>query len=843
MATFVSPGVYTLERDFSDYAPALATSTFGVVGSASWGPLNDVTLITNENALINQFGRPLVDDTVTPNQALHPAITAGIHYLRNGSQFLMTRIGDGTEAEAAVTINDSGTQADFLSTVDLTAGVDLSTNMFASIDINNAGPITIDMSAGAVLASATTRAEILVNLQAALPSANVTIVGAAGGGGEEFIQLTTVAGGATAEIEFAAPPGNPATAAEITSGAETFNMQFLVAPQLDIDVDNSGVQNITFTFLPDVATGANSETFNFTGGGQVLSFDVILPGQTVAQPTQTVTFVVGDFVAPGAATAAEVAAAINAASIGISAADVGGVVVLTTDMRGTSAAISGIAGSAATLLGLPATGSGAAGDATDATAVTALEIEARLTAVLTGATAVASGGVVTLTSDTTGSSSEIDVQTGGGIFTTGVTVGLDIAASLDATLVVFGVSPVTTVNGTGPFATVDVTALFTGTRGNDVTIGIEAGTTTGTANYVVNVDGFEVERFNNTLLADLATITSELVVFADNGASVEPPAAGSFPLVGGDDGATSLSASDYIGASFPGNIKTGLQLYANAETLDVNIMAVPGVSDGAVINAMDSICTDRGDCIFIADPPPGLDVEGVTDWHNGTGAYNGLHAAFNTSYGCTYWAWITWLDNYNSTNILEPPSGFLAGIMAFTDSTSESWFAPAGITRARVLEALAIEHSPDQGERDFLYSGGNAVNPIVLHRSFGIYVKGQRTLQRAPTSLDRINVRRLMLILRKTVATAIVRLEFEPNDRTTRNRFINIVTPFLESVVVRRGVEDFRVIMDESTNPPDVVNRNELRGKILIKPVKTAEIIVVEFALLAAGASFTESLQ
>ena len=98
-------------------------------------------------------------------------------------------------------------------------------------------------------------------------------------------------------------------------------------------------------------------------------------------------------------------------------------------------------------------------------------------------------------------------------------------------------------------------------------------------------------------------------------------------------------------------------------------------------------------------------------------------------------------------------------------------------------------------------------------------------------------------MLRKVVATAIVRLEFEPNDRTSRNRFVNIVTPFMESVVARRGVEDFRVIMDESTNPPDVVNRNEMRGKILIKPVKSAEIIVVEFTLLAAGASFAEALQ
>jgi hypothetical protein len=837
--TFVSPGVYTLELDFSDYAPALATSIFGVVGTASWGPLNDVTLITNENALINRFGRPLLNDIVTPPRALHPAVTAGIHYLRSGSQFLMTRIGDGTEDKADVSINDAGTPADFTSLADLAGGVDLSTNKFVSIAINNAGPVTIDLSVGAVVPAATTRAEILSNLQAALSSSVVTIVNATGVLSEEFLRLTTVAGGTTAEIEFQSPPGNAATSAEIDSGPEPFNMQFLATPQLSIDVDNGGIQNVTFAFNPAVVTGTNTETFNFSAGGEMLLFTVILPGQTVALPTQTVTFQTADFAVPAAGTAAEVAAVINSQAIGLSAADVAGVVVLTSDKKGTGASIASVSGSAATILGLPASASGS-GDAADATAVTAVEVAAVLTTDITGATATSSSGVVTLTSNTTGTTSELDVSVGGGIFAVAVTNGLNLSPALDATFTVFGVAPVTTVNGTGPFVTVTVVAIYEGTRGNDITIGIEAGTVSGASNYIVNLDGFEVERFNNLLLTDLETTVSDFVVFADAITSSAQPAPGAFPLLGGLDGVTSLTASDYIGVTSP--VKTGLQLYSNAETLDVNILAVPGVSDGAVILELDSICQGRGDCLFIADPPPGLDVEGVVDWHNGTGAYTGSHPAFNTSYGCTYWSWMTWLDNYNATNILEPPSGFLAAIMAYTDNTSEPWFAPAGITRARVVEALAVEASPDQGERDFMYSGGNAVNPIVLHRSFGIYVKGQRTLQRAPTALDRINVRRLLLVLRKVIATAIVRLEFEPNDRTTRQRFVNIVTPFMESVVVRRGVEDFRVIMDESTNTPDVINRNEMRGKILIKPVKSAEIIVVEFTLLATGASFAESL-
>jgi len=842
--TFVSPGVYVLERDFSDYAPALSTAIFGVVGGATWGPMDDLTPITNENALINEFGAPTIDDTVTPNKSGTPMITAGIHYLRNGNTLQVIRVGDGTEAKASVTIPDSGTPATFTSTPDLIAGVDLSTNKFVSIDVNNAGPVTIDLSAGAALPTAVTRAEIIANLQAALPAADITVTPTNGGGGEWWVTLTTVAGGATAEIEFQEPPGNAATAAEVDSGMETWNLQFLTAPQITLDIDNGGNQDFSFVFNPDTVTGLNAETFDFSLGTETLTFDVILPGQTVALDTQTVTFVPGDFTTPALATAAEVAALINDRAIGISAADVGGVVVLSTDKKGTGAALTGVGGSAATILGLPAAGAGGTGDAADGTMVTAAEVAAKLTATIVGATATDSAGVVTVTSATTGAASEVDVVLGGGVFALGVTNGLDVAPPLDATLTVFGVNvtspnPPFTVNGTGPFDTVDVEALHNGTLGNRLTVLVETGVIAGTKTYVVALDGFEVERFPNAVQADLAGLESEYVVFADNLTSSDPPANGTYPLLGGLNGISGLSAGDYIGQSLPGGTKTGLQILGNAEITDVNIIAIPGVSDGAVVAAMDTLCQSRGDCMFLADPPSDLDVEGVIDWHNGVGY---PHAAFNTSYGATYWSWMTWYDNYNQQNILEPPSGFLAAIMAFTDQTAEPWFAPAGLTRGRIPEALGVELSPDQGQRDLLYANGNAVNPIVDSISFGVYVRGQRTLQRSPTALDRVNVRRLLLVLRKVVATAIARLEFEPNDETTRDRFINLVTPFLDSVVSRRGIEAFTVICDDTTNPPVVVNRNELRGKILLKPVKVAEIIVVEFTLLPSGATFAESL-
>lgn len=839
---FVSPGVYVLERDLSDYAPALATSIFGVVGAASWGPVNELSLITNENKLINDFGKPALSGSSPDYTARYPAVTSGIHYLRNGSQFFMIRVVDGNEVKATVDIPDDGTEAEFTSSADLTGGVDLSTNKYAYIDVNNAGPVLVDLAAGAALATAVTRTEILANLTTALGSV-MTSVAEAGGGGEEYMKLTTLASGATAEIEFQTPPGNAATSATVDSVAEPYNMQFLASPQLTMEFDDLGPQNVSFTFGAATAAGTNTETFNFSAGGETLSFDVILPGDTTAIGTQTVTFQTGMFAAPAAATAAEVAAAINASGvIGISALENTGAVDLVSDKRGTGASIASITGTAATILGIPASASGS-GDAADATVVTAAEVAGKITALppAGSATAVAASGVVTLTSGSTGSTSEIDITLGNGIFSTGVTNGLDASPPLDATLTVFGVAPTNTTNGTGPFATVDATALYHGTRGNDVSIQIEAGTTANTANYVVLVEGFETERFNNVALASVEDIESAWVVFTDLGTSTEDPTPGTYPLVGGNSGDASLDAADYIGQAV-GNTVTGLQLLADSETVDVNIIAVPGVDDGAVIAAMDTLCQGRGDCMFLADPPLGEDVEGVVDWHNGEGAYDGLHTAFNTSYGATWWSWIRWYDNYSQANVWVPPSGFLAGIMAYTDNTTETWFAPAGLNRGRIPEGLSVEHSPDQGQRDFMYSGGNAVNPIVDSTTFGIYVKGQRTLQRTSTALDRINVRRLMLYLRKVVATSIVRLEFEQNDSNTWQRFKSIVNPIMASVRARRGVEDYRIIMDETTNTPDVINRNEMRGRILLKPTKVAEIIVVEFTLLPSGATFAESI-
>jgi phage tail sheath protein FI len=253
------------------------------------------------------------------------------------------------------------------------------------------------------------------------------------------------------------------------------------------------------------------------------------------------------------------------------------------------------------------------------------------------------------------------------------------------------------------------------------------------------------------------------------------------------------------------------------------------------------ICEARHDCMAIIDPPTGLSPSEVVDWHNGTGTFND-HAAYNSSYAATYYPWVKIYDAVAREYIFTPPSGHVLAVYAYTDYNAETWFAPAGLRRGRVISGVDVAHSCSPGEMDLLYGDGNAVNPIADFRQQGIVVWGQRTLQRSPTALDRVNVRRLLLYLRKVITTAAGYLVFEPNDPITWKSFGHLVIPYLDDVRQRRALYDFRVKCDETTNTPTVIDRNEMRAQILLKPVKAAEFIQIDFVITSTGANFDEVL-
>jgi phage tail sheath protein FI len=210
--------------------------------------------------------------------------------------------------------------------------------------------------------------------------------------------------------------------------------------------------------------------------------------------------------------------------------------------------------------------------------------------------------------------------------------------------------------------------------------------------------------------------------------------------------------------------------------------------------------------------------------------------AVDSNMAATYYPWIKTIDLNTNKLISVPPSVLLPGVFAANDRVAAEWFAPAGLNRGGLVGAVSVLNRLTQSEKDTLYEG--KVNPIVQFPGQGIVVFGQKTLQDKPSALDRINVRRLLLTVRKYIASTSRYLVFEQNTSTTRNRFLNIVNPYLESIQQRQGLYAFRVVMDESNNTPDVIDRNILRGAIYLQPTKTAEFIQIDFNILPTGASF-----
>ena len=283
---------------------------------------------------------------------------------------------------------------------------------------------------------------------------------------------------------------------------------------------------------------------------------------------------------------------------------------------------------------------------------------------------------------------------------------------------------------------------------------------------------------------------------------------------------------------------TGLFSLENPETFDFNLLLIPGNSSGSVIGQALQFAEGRGDVLFLVDPPFGLRPQQVVDWHNGM-LLSDLTSAINSSYGALYWSWLKIFDQFNGGEIFIPPSGHVASVFSRTARVAEQWFAPAGLNRGRLLTALDVEFNPTMGERDLLYGSGNAVNPIVNFAQEGVTVFGQRTLQRRASALDRVNVRMLLIFLKKNLIRLLRNFLFEPNDRILWAQVRTAVEPFLEDVMARRGLTAFKVVVDETNNTPERIDRNELWVSVFIKPTRAVEFVVLNLVILRTEASFT----
>ena len=276
--------------------------------------------------------------------------------------------------------------------------------------------------------------------------------------------------------------------------------------------------------------------------------------------------------------------------------------------------------------------------------------------------------------------------------------------------------------------------------------------------------------------------------------------------------------------------KKALDTVSNADEFDINMIVTPGVVHSlhsSITTYAKDVCEDRGDAFYV------MDLVGINDNIN---AAVQTTEGFDSNYAATYYPWVKVLDFDRNKPVWVPPSVVLPGVIAFNDRVSAEWFAPAGLNRGGLTEVIEVKTRLTQTERDDLYEA--RINPIAVFPSTGVCVWGQKTLQGRPSALDRINVRRLLIAAKKFIASATRYLVFEQNTTQTRTRFLNIVNPYLESIQQRQGLYAFRVIMDESNNTPDIIDRNILYGQLYLQPARTAEFIILDFNIQNTGAAF-----
>ena len=278
--------------------------------------------------------------------------------------------------------------------------------------------------------------------------------------------------------------------------------------------------------------------------------------------------------------------------------------------------------------------------------------------------------------------------------------------------------------------------------------------------------------------------------------------------------------------------KKAINAVSNPDEFDINLLVTPGIVHGlhskVSARAMNMV-EERGDAFYIMD---------ASIYGESIATMTSRVTTLDTNYAATYYPWVKIVDSGTSLPVWVPPSVVLPGVVAYTDQVSHEWFAPAGLNRGGLTSVVEAQTRLTHAERDDLYE--ERINPIASFPGQGVCVWGQKTLQAKPSALDRVNVRRLLIRLKKFIASSSRYLLFEQNTAGTRNRFLNIVNPFLDSVQANSGLSAFRVVMDESNNTPDVIDRNRLVGQIYIQPTRTAEFIVLDFVVLPTGATFPE---
>ena len=817
---FLSPGVKTREIDYSTYVGDISSCIVGMVGAATKGPVMEPTLVTSPSDFIDTFGEPTMLD--------YGAYCA-LEFLKQGNQLIYTRVGESTLAKAKATISaglitvaakEYGTYGDKFAVELLKGDIDEDdgvTQLYQLIiyrDDAQEEIFTVSFDSD--------REDWIENVES---------------------YWVTVEYNYDQEIEpyIESFPGfmmddNNNWHRAFPAGSDTLDT---LAFETNVPVASTKLSVISDSrsqggFAPGDQVGipvVDGTSFTITGLGiDFPDTNVYNPGSPESQGTEvgekayedpSISVPVAETFQPDGGDATDVTFAEGKGSFQPAA-------TVTSDPE----AEFRTAFTAWLLdLGIDSDDQG--------TALTEVDVENLIS--VTGVPATPQPGTVSSTAPGVITEGEVGdpyyVMTYSE--TTPYTEVTEYTASVELTGVYYD-------NGDGTKALCNLTFTYTFTQ-DDAYNSVE--TFNQTYTRVDLPDAFEID-FKIDLVAETGLTTTQHIfiscvdepVVVTEDASVAPvgspkpgvvikPTDSPVPFEGGEDGAP-VSIQ---------NVFKGVALYENTEDLDINLIAAPGRFETEIVQKLLEVAQNRADTLAIIDPPQGLSYRDVINYHNGKLA--GDHypkQKLNTSYGAFFYPWVKVYDEFSGENIWLPPCGVVLASFAYNDRVAQPWFAAAGLNRGMLSTVIELEVTLDEGKRDALYGNGNAVNALVNYKQQGFTIWGNKTLQRKTSALDRINVRRLMNMVRKAIAATSAYLIFEQNDQLTWAQWKNQVDPYLEGIKRSRGLDGYRTKMDEETVTPYYRDRNQMPGKVWINPTRTAEFIPIDFILTSSGAQFND---
>jgi phage tail sheath protein FI len=790
----LSPGVAVVEKDFTSIVPAVSSSIGAFAGAFQWGPVMEPVTVSSENDLVRRFGGP--------NDSNFQSFFTAANFLSYTNNLLLVRADAGHLNSVATLSGGLGTLAvnNAGSGYTSTAAAPAVTVAAPDIAGGTQATATVTLSGGTITAVAVTSGG------AGYGSApTVTITPAAGDTGSGAEATATVTSNVITGIVITAPGSGykaaptvtlsgggfsaAATIGAVTVGASTITAATIVnagtgystTPVITVAAPTSGV---TATLTPTIATAGvkiiNAETYNnsFSGGAGVVG---MWAGRYPGSLGNSLKVSIADSTTyTGWTYAAEFDAA-----------------------PGTSAYASSVGGSLDEMHVIVVDEDGL----WTGTQGTILE---RFAFVSKGSDAKKSDGTNNFYKDVINSRSEYIWWMDHATLLTNA--GTTCAAKTFATLAAVFTGSITTT-------TLTVSAVTAGTIavGNTISgTGITAGTTItalvsgtgGTGTYTVSAS---------------QTVASTTI-------TTSAPAVTNISLSGGTD---DLAITD-------GEKQSAYDLFANAEAFDVSLVLLGKASATVATHVINNVCESRLDCVAFVSPErtttgdvivgsTSTEVGYITTYRDALPSTS--YAVLDTGYKYQY-------DRYNDKYRYIPLNGDVAGLCARTDFTNDPWFSPGGLNRGQIKNVVKLAVSPNKAQRDALYKKG--VNPVVTFPGEGTVLFGDKTLLAKPSAFDRINVRRLFIVMEKAIATAAKFQLFEFNDPFTRAQFKSLVEPFLRDVQGRRGITDFVVKCDESNNTGQVIDANEFVADIFVKPNRSINFITLNFVAARSAINFSE---